>query len=69
MYQNRIYGLKGAAKKMAAQNKSESPEGKDTESPSGPAHGGDTVEEGAGSTTWSPLPESGADSRAEAEAK
>ena len=69
MYQNRIYGLKGAVMKMAAQNKSESPGGKDTESPSGPSHSGDTVEEGAGSTTGSPSPESRADSRAEAEAK
>ena len=69
MYQNRIYGLKGAAIKMTAQNKSESPGGKDTEPHPGPAHGGDTVVEQAGSSTGSPSPESGVDSRAEAEAK
>ena len=54
---------------MASQNKSKSPRGKDTESPPGPAHGGDTVVEEAGSTTGSPLPESGEDCRAEAETK
>ena len=59
MYQNRIYGLKGAAMKMAAQNKSESPGGKDTESHPGPAHGRDTVVEEAGSSTWSPSPSMG----------
>ena len=69
MYQNRIFVLKGAAKKMAAQNKSERPGGKDNESHPGPAHGGDTVAEQAGSSTGSPSPESGADSGAEAEAK
>ena len=69
MYQNRIYGLKGAAMKMAAQNKSESPGGKDTESHPGPAHGGDNVVEQAGSSTGFPSPEAWADSRAEAEAK
>ena len=38
MYRNRIYGLKGAAMKMAAQNKSKSRggEGEDTESPPRP---------------------------------
>ena len=69
MYQNRVFGLKGAAKEMAAQNKSERPGGKDNESHPGPAHGGNTVAEHAGSSTGSPLPESGADSGAEAEAK
>ena len=69
MYQNRIYSLKGTAKKMAAQNKSESPGGEDNESHPGPVHGGDTVAEQAGSSTGLPSPESGADSRAEAEAK
>ena len=64
-----IYGLKGAAKKMAAQNKSNSPGGKENESHPGPAHGGDTAAEQAGSSTGSPSPESGADSGAEAEAK
>ena len=66
MYQNRIYGLKGAAKKMAAQNKSESPGGKDNESHPGPAYGEDIV---AGSSTGLPSSESGADSGAETEAK
>ena len=69
MYQNRIFGLKGAAKKMAAQNKSKSPGGKDNESHPSPVHDGDTVAEQAGSPTGSPSPESGADSGAEAEAK
>ena len=52
MYQNRIYGLKGAAKKMAAQNKGESPGGKNNESHPGPAYGEDTV---AGSRVWGRL--------------
>ena len=64
-----IYGLKGAAKKMAAQNKSESPGGKDNESHPGPALDGDTVAEQTGSSTGSPSAESGADSRADAGAK
>ena len=55
--------------KMTAQDKSESLGRKDTESHSGPAHGGDTVVEQAGSSTGSPSPESRTDSRAEAEAK
>ena len=69
MYQNRIFGLKGAAREMAAQNKSERPGGKDNEPHPGPAHGGDTAAEQAGSSTGSPSPESGAVSGAEAEAK
>ena len=69
MYQNRIFGLKGAAKKIAAQNKSERPGGKDNESQPDPTHGGDTVTEQASSSAGSPSPESGADSGAEAEAK
>ena len=69
MFQNRIYGLKGAAKKLASQNKSKSPGDEDTESPSGPAHNGNTVAEDASSTSGSPSPESGADSRAEADTK
>ena len=69
MYQNRIFGLRGAARKMAAQNKNKRPGGKDNEPRFGPAHDGDTVAEQAGSSTGSHLPESGADSGAEAEAK
>ena len=69
MYQNRIFSLKGAAKKMATQNKSERPGGKDNEPYPGPAHGGDTAAEQAISSTRSPSPESGTDSGAEAEAK
>ena len=69
MYQNRIFGLKGAAKKMAAQNKSERPGGKADEPHPGPARDGDTAAEEAGSSTGPPSPESGADSEAEADAK
>ena len=65
MYQNRIFGLEGAAKKMAAQNKSERPGGKADEPYPGPGRDGDTATEVAGSSTGSPSPESGADSEAE----
>ena len=43
MYQNRIFGLKSATKKMTAQNKSERPGGKVDEPYPGPALGGDTA--------------------------
>ena len=69
MYQNRIFGLKGAAKKMAAQNESERPGGKADEPHPGPARNGDTAAEVAGPLTGSPSSESGTDSEAEPDAK
>ena len=69
MFQNRIFGLEGAAKKMAAQNKSERPGGEAEGPTPDPARDGDTAAEEAGSSTGSPSPESGADSEAEADAK
>ena len=69
MYQKRIYGLRGATKKMATQNKSKSPGGEGTEPPLGPALDGDTAAEDVGSTTGSAPSKSGVDLRTEAAAK
>jgi len=69
MYQNRIFGLKAAAKRKAAQENSKRPEGQGDVPPSSPAHGGDTAAEKAGSGTGLPPPQSGAGCGAEAEDK
>ena len=72
MYQNRIYGLKEAAKKMAARNRSNSPGGKGTDPPPpppGPSRDGDTAAKEDGFTTGSPPLKSGADLGTEAVAK
>ena len=56
MYARRIYGFDGAVSKLAHQKKSKSPGEPTSEGTSGPAHGGDTTMDEAGTEIGLPLP-------------
>ena len=56
MYAKRIYGFNGAVSKLAHQKVSKSPGEPTSEGTSGPAHGGDTTMDEAGTGSGSSLP-------------